>query len=254
MWLKKEKVIFQTESLGVPIQVIDKIGRRELKFGNHVVQSAVSKASPDFLLLSYTRHMMLGLVLRSQIDHLLHIGLGAGNIPRFLHKHFSQVTQDAMEISPEVIAIAHQYFNLPQDRIHFIIGDGFESMANCQKDYDLIFLDAFIAEGTPKHLTTSEFFRLLRQRLKPGGWVVGNVWTSELDLYQQIENWQAVFDVVWKAPVPVMGNVILFGGNASPAFDKLALKQKARALQQKIPLKFLDFLQYLEPIDATYSP
>ncbi len=250
MWFQKEKIIYETESLGMRVQVIDKMERREMRFGNKVVQSAISKACPDFLLLSYTRHMMLGLVLRPEAEQILHIGLGAGNIPRFIHKHFPETVQDVIELNPEVIEAAHRYFNLPRDkRIAFLVGDAFSTMSTCEKKYDLIFSDAFEAEGTPEHLNTSEFFDLLRSRLKPGGWVVANAWTSKIPLEKQIKQWQESFEVVLQAPVPVMGNVVFFGGNTP--LKKHTLQQTARALQQKIPLKFVDFLEYLE---ATQDP
>ena len=245
---KKGEVIFQTKSLGTTIQVVDKLEYRELRFGNHVVQSAVSKTTPDFLLLSYTRYMMLGLLLRSPLEDLLHIGLGAGNLPRFLHKHFPHVWQEVLELNPQVVAVARQYFNLPHDRIVVRIGDGLEGMVECEKNYDLIFLDAFEPEGAPAHLLTPPFFQRLHQHLKPGGWVVGNAWTANADLSEQMKTWQEVFEIVWKAPVPAVGNVIFFGGNTPQPFDKKALEQKARNLQEKIPLKFLTFLKSLEPV------
>ncbi|MBF0280473.1 MAG: fused MFS/spermidine synthase [SAR324 cluster bacterium] len=249
MWLRKEKIIFEAESSGMRIQVIDKMERREMRFGNNVVQSAISKACPDFLLLSYTRHMMLGFVLNPDAERILHIGLGAGNIPRFIHKHFPDSVQKVIEPSPEVIEAAHQYFNLPRDeRISFLIGDGFAKMSRCEENYDLIFSDAFGAEGTPDHLNTSEFFSLLQSSLNPGGWVVGNVWTSNMPLEEQIEKWQDAFEVVLQAPVPIMGNVVLFGGNSSSPLKKHTLHQTARVLQKRVPLKFADFLEYLEPI------
>lgn len=245
---KPGEVIFQTEALGTLIQVTETAETRELKFGNHVVQSAIAKAKPDLLLLSYTRYMMLGLLLGAPMENLLHIGLGAGNIPRFLHKHFPHVWQDVIELNPEVVAVARQYFNLPQERIAVQIGDGLECLAACEKSYDLIFLDAFQAEGAPAHLSQIPFLRLLHGHLQSGGWVVGNAWTATDDLSKQIEVWQEVFEVVWKAPVPVMGNVILFGGNTPQPFDRKSLKQKARIFQKDIPLKFLEFLKDLEPV------
>ena len=254
MWFKKEKIVFETESLGMRIQVIDKLERREMRFGNRVVQSALSKACPDFLLLSYTRHMMLGFVLHPQAERMLHIGLGAGNIARFIHKHFPHAHQDVIEQSPEVIQIAQHYFNLPDDeRIRFLVGDGFATMATCEQEYDLIFSDAFEAAGTPEHLNTSEFFTMLRKRLKPGGWVVGNVWTSNMALEEQIKKWQEAFEIVLQAPVPVMGNLILFGGTTQTPVQRQALEKTARLLQQTIPLKFGDFLKFLKATEDSQN-
>ncbi|MBF0288232.1 MAG: fused MFS/spermidine synthase [SAR324 cluster bacterium] len=250
MWFTKEKIVFETESLGMPVQVVDKMERRELRFGNHVVQSAISKACPDYLLLSYTRHMMLGAVLCPGMKNVLHIGLGAGNLPRFLYKYFPNAHQDIIEKSPEVISIAQQYFKFPQDdQLCFHVGDGMEIMQSLEKQYDLIFLDAFEATGSPAHLTTIEFFQLLRNSLKPDGWLVGNVWTSNINLQDQIQIWQGAFATVFQAPVPIMGNVILFGCNSSITFQKKIFLKTARSLQKIIPLKFVRLLEFLEPVD-----
>ena len=253
MWLKKkDKIIFETKSMGMQIQVIDRMERRELKFGNHVVQSAFSKTNPDFLLLSYTQYMTIGLVLCASSEMFLHIGLGAGNIPRFIHKHYPWVYQEVIELNPEVISVAYRYFNLPRnERIRVLVGDGFSIMASCKKKYDLIFLDAFQADGTPSHLNTIEFFRRLSRNLKPGGWVVGNLWTSQEEFSDKIKKWQEVFEVVWEAPVPIMGNVILFGANQKHPFDQAMLQKKAQVIQQQIPLKFFDFLKNLVPVQPS---
>ncbi len=250
MWFTKEKIVFETESLGMQVQVVDKMERRELRFGNHVVQSAISKTCPDYLLLSYTRHMMLGVVLYPEMQNILHIGLGAGNLPRFLYKYFPHIHQDIIELSPEVISIAQQYFRFPQDeQLHFYVGDGLEIMTGLNKQYDMIFLDAFEATGSPAHLTTDEFFHLLHNGLKPDGWLVGNVWTSNINLQDQIQIWQDAFATVFQAPVPIMGNVILFGCPTRIAFQKNVFLQTARSLQKIIPLKFVRLLEFLEPID-----
>ena len=250
MWLKKkEKVIFEKESMGTQIQVIDRMERRELKFGNHVVQSAFSKANPDFLLLSYTQYMTLGLVLCTSPNMILHIGLGAGNIPRFIHKHYPWAFQEVIELNPEVISVAYRYFNLPEnEHIRLLVGDGFTTVASCKNEYDLIFLDAFQAEGTPSHLNTTEFLKRLSRNLKADGWLVGNLWSSHENFTEIIKKWQEVFEAVWKAPVPIMGNVILFGGIQKHPFDRTMLQKKAREIQQQIPLKFQDFLNNLLPV------
>jgi len=92
MWkTNNEHVVFETEFQGEIIQVVEKNDRREMRFGNKVIQSAISLVNPDYLLLKYTRYMMLGLVLKPEVKSILHIGLGAGNLPRFIHNYFPDV-------------------------------------------------------------------------------------------------------------------------------------------------------------------
>lgn len=249
MWFQSEKIIFEIESEGETIQVLDNQDRRELRFGNDVVQSAMSKACPDYLLLSYTRQMTLTFLFRQHNKNILHIGLGAGNLPRFIHKHFPQAHQDVIENNPDVVKIAQDHFAFPQDdRVTVHIGDGLETVLACEKKFDLIFLDAFGPEGSPEHLNTVEFFEHLRDLLKPRGWLVGNLWTNSISSQEQLARWQMAFDTVWKAPVPTMGNMVTFGCNARLEWDYLRLRNNAKQLQQVIPLKFVKMLGFLEPV------
>ena len=81
--------------------------------------------------------------------------------------------------------------------------------------------------------------------------MVGNLWTSQEKFSDKIKKWQEVFEVVWEAPVPIMGNVILFGANQKLPFDRAMLQKKARVIQQQIPLKFFDFLKNLVPVQPS---
>ena len=54
--------------------------------------------------------------------------------------------------------------------------DGRAFLARDATRYDLIWLDAYGADSVPAHLTTVEFFRLVRARLAPGGAVAANLW------------------------------------------------------------------------------
>ncbi len=254
LWPAKEKILYETESLDTTIQVVEKGSRRELRFGNKVVQSAKSLSMHDHLLLAYTRFMMLGLLLNPQPRHVLHVGLGAGNIPRFLFEHFPLVQQDVVELHPPMTEIAHQYFGLPRhDSIRVHTSDALQWVAHHQdQQYDLIFLDAFEAQGMPEHLTTRTFLSLLHDRLKEGGWVVGNVWTGSRSLSRQLRFWDTVFEAIFLAPVPTMGNAIIFGGKADEnAVDKIKLKQIARNFQKSMPLQLVEMLRHLEHLDRT---
>jgi spermidine synthase len=67
------------------------------------------------------------------------------------------------------------------------------------EDYDVILLDAYGADEIPRHLTTVEFFRLVRSRMKPDGVVAANIWgPAANDLYErQVRTIQATFQHVY---------------------------------------------------------
>jgi len=50
-----ESLIWESKVSGVTVQVWEKEDRRELRFGNHIMQSVISKIRPDMLVLPYSR-------------------------------------------------------------------------------------------------------------------------------------------------------------------------------------------------------
>ena len=239
-----ERIVFETTSVGMRIQVIDKFDQRELRFGNRVVQSAVSLLNPDHLLLRYTQYMMLGLVLKPDTASVLHIGLGAGNLARFIHSNFPQISQHIVEKSDVVVSVAHRFFDLPEDpRIQISIADGEEWAKRCEKQYDLILLDAFEADGTPEHLRTKKFLKTLRSCLSPDGWIIGNVWSSAEPYPKQLDRWKQVFENVLYAPNEPIANVVVFGGNTNEVPNLRQSSRYARDLESTVPLNFHQLFQ-----------
>ena len=80
-FLHNERRLYESRSRWGVVQVYEKRDRRELRFGNNVVQSAQSLAAPHTLLFEYIRAMMSGLLVCPNARHMLHLGLGAGIIP-----------------------------------------------------------------------------------------------------------------------------------------------------------------------------
>src|SRR5574343_50353 len=111
-----------------PIDISEESGVRYLHFGSDWVQGAMRIRKPDALELSYTREMMAGLLLRDAPwpARVLLIGLGAGSLAKFVHRHVPQAQVTVVEILPEVHAVASQFFRLPDEdeRLRVVIGDG----------------------------------------------------------------------------------------------------------------------------------
>ncbi|MDP6215610.1 MAG: hypothetical protein QF649_00195, partial [SAR324 cluster bacterium] len=67
--------MWENKVSGVTVQVWEKDDRRELRFGNHIMQSVILKKHPDKLVLPYSRFMLLGLLFCPAPKSVLHIGL-----------------------------------------------------------------------------------------------------------------------------------------------------------------------------------
>jgi spermidine synthase len=86
----------------------------------------------------------------------------------------------SVEIDPAVVRVAERYFDPPRRTV--VTTDARTFAAQSEGTYDLIILDAYSREITvPFHLTTTEFFAQLRERLAPGGIIMINANASSAD-------------------------------------------------------------------------
>jgi spermidine synthase len=168
----------------------------------------------------------------------------------FLHKHYLDAQIDVVDIDPQIIALAKQYFNLIEDRrLHIYAQDGRAFIENVQKPYDLIFLDAYTAAGIPKHLATQEFLLALKKALKPSGAIIANMWSTPKvnPLYRSmLRTYQEVFHEVYTLRVPKAGNKIVI---ALPKLKGLSLKRISERTQEIGARKLFpfDLSQVLQP-------
>ena len=113
---------------------------------------------------------------------MLLVGLGGGTLARDYSGWGWDV--DAVEIDPEVVRLAGEYFGLKPEDADVTVMDGRRFLAETEKKYDLIVLDAFGSGSVPFHMITMEAFRLVSERLSPGGIVAVNLqsigWKSNL--------------------------------------------------------------------------
>jgi len=149
----------------------------------------------------------------------------------FLRKYYPNATIDAVDIDPDVVHVAKEYFSFREDeRMKAHVGDGRAFVENTREPYDVIFLDAFGTRNVPPHLTTVEFMRAVRRAVKPGGVIVGNIWGRPANpLYDNmLRTYQEVFDELYMLDVPGTSNKILLGMPRKQPLDRAGLAQLAR--------------------------
>lgn len=105
--------------------------------------------------------------------------LGAGGFTIGLGDRFHNYT--FLDIDKDLKNIAEQKFlqrPLPENQ-KFIAEDAYLFMLNARQKYDLIVVDVFSAvRSIPMNFVTADFFRMVKERLKPNGIMVANVITS----------------------------------------------------------------------------
>jgi spermidine synthase len=168
-------LLLEMDSFYNHIRVAEDSGTRYMDFDN-LRQSAMLLEDPWELRLRYSRFLALALAFQPEPKRVLILGLGGGSFPKRLYRDLPQIVVDAVDIDPEVLAIAKRYFRVPEDsRLRLHPRDGRRFVQETTEKYDLIFLDAYNSDTIPFHLTTREFYRELEARLAPGGVVVSNI-------------------------------------------------------------------------------
>lgn len=163
------------------VEVSEQRGVRYLHFGSEYVQGAMRIARPWALELEYTRDLMFPLLLRGDDwpRTVLQIGLGSGSVTKFLYRHRPAARLTVVELVPEVLAAARQFFKLPDDgkRLRIEIAEGYEYLLAKSRAYDFIIVDGFDDRGRPGTLDTLPFYLACRSRLARNGLLATNLLT-----------------------------------------------------------------------------
>lgn len=220
----------------------DKPGFRTLHFERGGARQSVAKlGDPDHLELPYTKMMLSGLALCEDPQRILIVGLGGGTIPKFLHKHYPQAVIDAVDIDPDVIKVAREFFEFHDDaNLRAYVGDGRKFIEDRTGLYDMIFLDAFGIDSTPYHLTTREFFLSVKNALTPRGVALGNIWRRIYNpLYDSmVRTYLAVFDEVHLLDVQEDVNIILVALPRRLQLSREDFASRARLVSQSKGFRF----------------
>jgi spermidine synthase len=103
------------------------------------------------------------------------LGNAGGTTARAYGHYFPATAIDAVEIDSRVTQIGRRYFDMRAPHLRTFAEDARPFLRRTGERYDAIFVDAYRQPYIPFYLATSEFFRLCRERLLPGGVVVINV-------------------------------------------------------------------------------
>ncbi len=235
------------------IDISEASGVRYLHFGSTWIQGAMRIARPWNLELEYTKEMMASLLLREDSHFprkVLLIGLGAASLTKFLYRYYPLAKLTVVEIEPNVVAAARQYFKLPEDslRLNIVIGDGAEYVLNSTKTYDLILVDGFDADARAGVLDTLPFYQAVRAHLNNNGIMSVNLLGRSKGFGASVERISKAFENRAIAfPSCDSGNTICFaaaGNDINVAIDDL--KDQALELKEKTGLNLLPTLTRLE--------
>jgi spermidine synthase len=144
---------------------------RVMQFSKKAIQGALDLNNPQRIMFEYPRAIIHLMEFNNpSFEDVFVIGHGIGTIAG----HFSDKRFKVAELDEKVVELSKRFFGYRRDDV--IIGDGRHILESEKPhSYDYIVLDAFTEKGTPRHLTSKEFFRMTRNKLDSQGSIIMNL-------------------------------------------------------------------------------
>lgn len=200
-------------------------------------QSHVNLRDPGDLFFEYIRR--IGHVIdlfRSPGAPIsaLHLGGGAFTLPRYIEATRPGSRQQVIELESALVGLVREAAPLPKRAsIRVRHGDAREVLgrlpAGIHGAMDLVIVDIFAGSRTPAHVSSAEFYGLIRPLLAPGGVVVVNATDGAGQAFTrgQAATLASIFPEVAAIAEPQVlkgrrfGNVVLVASNEEPGIDWL---------------------------------
>lgn len=235
-----EKLLFEKHSLYQYIQVIEDTVKKERYVRNQkreFTQGGIYVNAPDKLLLEYTQ---MGFVSLAFLDRdpkdVLFVGLGAGAMPKYFTGRYPDAFIDIAEIDPDMVTVAQKYFFFKENqRMKSHVDDGRLFVKKTKKKYDWIILDAYQNDYIPFHLTTLEFLREVKSKLKENGVVVANITSSFRNKFfdSMVMTYKKAFPHLAIFRAKKSGNFIFVATMGITVKDRESVEIRARKIQSE---------------------
>jgi spermidine synthase len=254
-------VVYETQTQYQHLQVVDQGDTRTL-YLDDTPHSAMYLDSNRYVF-EYSRYLhlpMLAVDDPEEVDRVLFIGGGGFSSPKRYAEEYN-ATVDVVEIDPEVVRVATEYFGVDESEMTIHTMDGREYLEQTNRSYDVVVLDAYRADRVPYHLTTTEFMRLVSDRMDDDGVVVANVISGrdgpESAFYRaQYRTMDFVFPQTYSFPTEDRSgvqNIELVASKDSRRLSQAEFRERNR--QRAVGLNLSDELdQYQGDVDTSDAP
>ncbi len=121
----------------------------------HVIQSLMHKRKPWKLTLPHQTALMLPLLFFKP-STIIELGLGGGNIQRFINSVSTNITIHSIEHNSLVIDCFNEYFNPQGNQVHLIYSDSKQWLQQNNDNYDWYICDIYQQEIQSYNSTLSQ--------------------------------------------------------------------------------------------------
>ncbi|HVK54919.1 MAG TPA: polyamine aminopropyltransferase [Burkholderiales bacterium] len=237
------------KSSDTSVELSEESGVRFLHLGSDLIQSAMRISRPNDLEVAYTQCMMGFLLFNPTPKHVLMIGLGGGSLAKFIYHRIPEASVIAVEINPQVVAAANNFFCLPpeDDRFRTVIADGAEYVAGHPEGCDVLIVDGYEDGTMPEVLGSQSFYEHAFAALRSNGLMVINFLGRDRKLATYLDRIKACFPGgLLQLKDGEYGNVIVFAFKQSPDRQRLkTLEKRAVDLEDRYELPFSRYAKEL---------
>jgi len=175
----EEGLLYEKESRHQFIQVLERNdGRRLLSLNEGVAVHSVWRKQTVLTGGVWDALLTVPVVLEEPPRRVAILGNAGGTLARSFGVFWPDAEIDGVEIDAAVTDVGYRYFGLGDNpRVTTYDEDARPFLRRTDRRYDVIYVDAYHQPYVPFYLATQEFFRLVRDRLAPGGVVALNVAT-----------------------------------------------------------------------------
>ncbi len=175
----EEGLLHEEESRHQFIQVLERDdGRRLLSLNEGVAVHSVWREGTVLTGGVWDALLTVPVVLDEPPRRVAILGNAGGTLARAFGVFWPRAQIDGVEIDEAVTDVGYRFFGLGDNpRVTTHDEDARPFLRRVDRLYDVIYVDAYHQPYVPFYLATQEFFRLVRDRLAPGGVVALNVAT-----------------------------------------------------------------------------
>jgi spermidine synthase len=173
-----EGLLYEEESRYQFVQVVERNGARRLYLNEGIAVHSLWRRETVLTGGVWDAFLAVPLLLERPPRRLAILGNAGGTVARAFGVYYPDVEIDGVEIDPAVSEAGRRYLGLEDNpRVTVHDADARPFLRRTDDRYDLIYADAYHQPYVPFYLATREFFRLARERLRPGGLIALNVAT-----------------------------------------------------------------------------
>lgn len=246
--MDNEQVIHEAESDFQFVQVTeDEDGVRRLRLNEGWAVHSIYRRDTVLTNQYWDNFLLMPDMFGGTPESLLIIGNSAGTTARAFEHYFGDVRVDGVEIDAEVSAVGEKYFDAPMSSV--VNADGRPFLANADRKWQLMQVDAYRQPYIPFYVTTREFFQVALERLTPGGVLVLNAGTTpENDSVSRAiaATMRSVFPLVLRYKAEDYNDILVGVNDSSITLD--VMRQRLQKHVGPVPHLAQDFARNMEEV------